>query len=573
MQIGNGSLPSRSDWLRRRLTLFLVLLSACFTSLVFGQSAGVGAPTAADIILKNARVYTDHDTGRTWSQAISIRRGNILAIGTNAAVEKDKGPTTRVIDLQGRLVLPGFNDAHAHFLQGGLNSIRVDLSGLSSLAKIQQRVKAYASENPAKKWILGGGWDQALLPGAKYPAPRDLDAAVGDRPVMLWHADHHALWVNTKGLAILKLEGEKGVLTGSKALEAANKVDTPSSEELKLAFKAAQENAARVGVTSVQGPLSRGVDELKVIEELYNGNRLTVRLSVWGSLDKADEFLSLKERYKNMLGEWVHMDAVKGYLDGVLGNRTAALLDPYADQASTRGEPLYQQSKLNELVLSANRQGLAVALHAIGDRAASMAVTAFANSRHLLFNSRVRNRAEHLEVVPPHIYKKFHDLGIVASLMPSHMVYENESQAYTERRVGSQRAKHAFAIKNFFSGKDHVAFGTDWPVMPLNPMIGLYAAVHRQHLNGRPFRGWQPSQKVTLEQALDAYTMGGAYATREEHVKGSLREGKYADIVVLAKDIFKLKAKDWLTVPVYMTIVNGRIVHDGSQAKLMPVKN
>lgn len=554
----------------------LLLLACLWGSLSAGAQPSQSSITA-DLILKNARVYTDHDTGRGWSQALSIRHGSILTIGTNSAVEKERGPTTRVIDLGNRVVLPGFNDSHVHFLQGGLSLLRVDLSDASTVAKMQEKIKAYASANAGKKWIFGGGWndDVQQLPRRKAPTKAELDAAVADRPVMLWNSNHDKLWVNTKALETLKLTSESGILADKQAFEASLKVDNPSYDELKAAFRAALENAAKFGITSVQGPLltTRNDDEAKIAAELYSANQLTVRYSMWGDLEKPEAFLALKEKHKQLPEEWVHFDSVMGYLDGVLGSRTAALLDPYSDRPQTRGEPFYEQAKLNELVLSANRQGLPVALHAIGDRAVSMAVTAFSNARHLLFNSRVRNRIEHLEVVPAYVYPKIHDLGIIASMMPSHMVYDNEAQSYIDHRVGPQRAKHAFALRNFFNAKVHVTFGTEWPVMPLNPLIGLYAAVNRQHLNGRPLSGWQPSQRVTLEQSLEAYAMGGAYATHEEHVKGSLREGKFADVVVLDKDPFRTRGKDWLSIPVYMTIVNGKTVYDGTRPQIGPAKN
>lgn len=534
--------------------------------------------TTADLILKNGKIQTDHDAGRVWSQALSIRQGGILSIGTNAAIEKERGPATRVIDLKGRLVLPGFNDAHVHFLNGGLALTRIDLSAVNTVAKLQDKIKTYFVANPLKRWMFGAGLDQTQFAGQKYPTKEDLDAAITEKPILLWFADYHAAIVNSKALSILKIDDEKvnatGILFGSVAHAAAAKVDNPSREELKQAFKLAQESAAKSGVTSVQGGPFRGEDEVRVLEELHNANQLTLRYSMWGDLEKAEEFISLKEQYKHLHGEWIRFEALKGYLDGVLSARTAALLEPYSDNTKTSGEPFFTQSKLNELVLAANRQGLAVVLHASGDRAASMAVTAFSNARHLLFNSRVRNRVEHLEVVPPHVYDKFRELGLVAGLQPSHLVYENESQNFTEARLGSRssRIRNTFATRSFFTARAHVAFGTDWPVMPFNPLLGLYGAVHRQHLNGRPSSGWQPWQKITLEQALEAYTLGSAYATREEHVKGTLREGKYADIVVLDKDIFKVRAKDWPKIGVYMTIVNGKIVFDGSQSQIGPAK-
>ncbi|MBI3554840.1 MAG: amidohydrolase [Deltaproteobacteria bacterium] len=570
------------------------LFSTAFGLLALtGFSVTPASLTTADLILKNGRVYTDPLAGPTegqspgpvWSQAISIRGSDILSIGTDRAIEKEKGPGTQVIDLKGRVVLPGFNDAHVHLMNGGLALTRIDLTGVPSIFELQEKVKSFAAANTAKRWILGQGWDHTVFPVKKYPTKEDLDSVVSDRPVMLWHSDHHLVLLNSKGLELLRIststaspkngeiqKNEKGEPTGllfeEAAFEAEHKVDNPSSEELRQAFVAAQNMASKFGVTSIQGGPIRGEDEVKVIEEMYNERKLHLRYAMWGNIEKPQEFLALKEKYKHLPEEWVNFSAVKGFVDGVISSRTAALTENYSDDPPNKGEPMYTQERLNELVLNANRLGLPVALHAIGDRAVTMAVNAITAAKRQLFNSRLRNRIEHIEVAPPFVYTKFADFHIVASVQPSHMVYDNESQNYNETRLGPVRIKNDFAWKNFLVSNAHLAFGTDWPVETLNPMVGLFAAVFRQNLNGRPVAGLQPAQKLTMSQAVDAYTLGSAYATREDHVKGSLREGKYADVVVLDKDPFKAKDLDVLKIPVYLTISGGKVVYDGSTPEL-----
>jgi predicted amidohydrolase YtcJ len=484
-------------------------------------------------------------------------------------------------------MLPAFNDAHVHLMAGGLALSRVELGGAASIAIIQERLRMYATANSQKRWIIGQGWDASALAEKRQPTRDDIDSAISDKPVMLWHSDSHRLLLNSKALGLLHIDRDSpnppggeiahdakgeptGILTESAAMEVARKVDNPSSEELRQALLLAQDQAQRFGVASVQGGPFRGEEELRALAEAHANNQLRIRYALWGELEKPQEFLALKEKYKHLPDEWVKFDGVKGFVDGVLGSRTAALLEPYSDDATTRGEPLYTQDRLNELVVAANRLGIPVALHAIGDRAVSMAVTAFAASKQQLFNSRLRNRIEHAEVVPPYIYPKIAENNIVVSVQPSHLSYETLAQSYNEARLGGQRAKQAFATHSFLAARAHVAFGTDWPVMPLNPMIGLFSSVYRQHFDGKPAGGWQPAQRVSLEQAIEAYTLGSAFATREEHVKGSLREGKYADLVVLDKDPFKSSPRDLLKIPVYMTIVGGRIVYDGSVPQLRP---
>jgi predicted amidohydrolase YtcJ len=586
--------PARPPWkhapskpsaatVRNRLAALAVL---CALPL-FAHAQNVTPVLPADLIFRNAKVYPDKESGRPWAQAIAVREGNIVAIGSNAAVEREKGPATKVIDLGGRVVLPAFNDAHVHLMAGGLALSRVELGGAASIAVIQERLRMYVAANSQKRWIIGQGWDASALAEKRQPTRDDIDAAISDKPVMLWHSDSHRLLLNSKALGLLHIDRDSpnppggdiahdakgeptGILTESAAMEVARKVDNPSSEELRQALLLAQDQAQRFGVASLQGGPFRGEEELRALADAYTNNQLRIRYALWGELEKPQEFLALKEKYKHLPDEWVKFDAVKGFVDGVLGSRTAALLEPYSDDATTRGEPLYTQERLNELVVAANRLGIPVALHAIGDRAVSMAVTAFAASKQQLFNSRLRNRIEHAEVVPPFIYPKVTENNIVISMQPSHLSYETMPQSYNEARLGGQRSKQAFAAHAFLAARSHLAFGTDWPVMPLNPMIGLFSAVYRQHFDGKPSGGWQPAQRISMEQAIEAYTLGSAFATREEHVKGSLREGKYADLVVLEKDPFKVAPRDLLKVPVYMTIIGGRIVFDGSMPQLRP---
>ncbi|MEW6057996.1 MAG: amidohydrolase family protein [Bdellovibrionota bacterium] len=564
----------------------LLAIITIFLSTIVHAQTGV-SQTPADLILKNGKIYTDRLEGRTWSQALSVRGSNIQTIGSNQAIETEKGPLTKVIDLKGRVVLPGFNDAHLHFFSGGLGFSRVDLVGITNIPQLQDRLKIYAAANPSKPWVFGQGWDHTALKEKRHPNKIDLDAILTDRPVMLNHLDGHLVVVNSKALELLGIEKETpdpeggrieknelgeptGILIEAAAWNAMAKVDKPSVDELRTAFKMAQEEAHKFGLTSIQGGPWLGEHELKVLEEMHKADQLRIRYSIWGELERPNEYLELRKKYRQLPEEWVRLDTLKGFVDGVLSMRTAALTEPYADDKKTKGEPLYPQDKLNELVLTANRLGLTVALHAVGDRAVSMSFAALAKAKRQLFNSRVRNRIEHMEVIPKYLFPKFTEFNIIASVQPSHLIYENESKNYNDARLGPKRVKDAFAWKSLIREKAHLAFGTDWPVMPLNPFLGIYGAVHRQHYNGKPRGGWQPAQRIILEQAIEAYTLGPAYATREEHVKGSIREGKYADLVILEKDPFQAKGKDLLKVSVSTTIVAGKIVYDTSVPMIGP---
>lgn len=572
--------------------LFATLLLIAGATRAVASAPSAGAPAAlapADLILKNGKIYTDRENGRKWAESLSIREGVIQSIGTTGAIEKEKGPATKIIDLRGKVVLPGFNDAHLHFFSGGISLARLNLTGVKSIGQFKAKLKEFAAANPLKRWIFGLGWDHTAFPGQKYPTKEDLDSVVNDRPVFLWHTDEHLAVANSKALEILHIDattpdpedgkilkndkGEPmGVLLESAASEASHKVDRPSKEELRQAFVDAQEEAIKYGLTSIQGTFAREnlEDCIQIVDELHKAKQLKVRISLWGVLEDPEKFAELKNKYKHIPEEWLRFAHLKGFVDGVISARTAAMNQPYSDDASTRGEPNYTQEKLSELVLRANRMGFPVALHAIGDRAVGMAAAAYAAAKKQLFNSRLRNRVEHVEVAGPAIYSQFHGTGIVASVQPSHMIYDDESENYNDARLGKERVKHAFAWKGFLKAKARMAFGTDWPVMPVNPFIGLFGAVYRQHFNGRPARGWLPEQRITLDQAIEAYTLGSAYVTSEEHVKGSIREGKFADLAVTGKDPFKEQGLALSKVPVAYTILAGKITYDGTLPALKP---
>jgi len=552
--------------------------------LTYAPCANAAQGYVADFILKNGRVYADPYEGSTWAQAVSIRNGSILTVGSNLAAEKDKGLNTKIIDLKGRVVLPGFNDSHLHLVTGGLNLLRVDLTRVKTAGEVLERIRTYASAHPEAKWIFGQGLDPAILAGSITKT--EIDSVISDRPVLIWHIDNRALILNSKGLEIARITpktpdparggiktGEifktqeglpTGVLSGEAALEVSRRVDTPSLEEIKRAILLAQQEALAVGITSIQGGPIRGELEVQALSELHEQKQLHLRYALWGDLERPHEFLALKEKYKSLPEEWVRFETVKGFIDGVLSSHTAALLEQYSDLPQSRGEPFYTQTQLNELVMKANKLGFSVALHATGDRAAAMAINSYVQAAHLLFNARQRNRVEHLEVVPPFIFDKFGRNNFIASVQPSHLIYDRDAQNFNQARLGPSRVKTAFAFKSFTVARAPLAFGSDWPVMPLNPMIGIYGAVYRQNQDGKPFFGWMPQQKISIEQAIHAYTFGGAFATREDHVKGTIRDGKFADLIVLEKDPFKISGKAHLQNKVVLTIAGGKIVYDAS---------
>ncbi len=540
----------------------------------------LSAHAATDLILYNGRVLTGPATQNKWAAAVSVSDGMVRKTGGNSEVLKDKDEKTVLIDLKGRVVLPGFNDAHLHIFTGGLSLGRLDLTGVKSLEEFKARLRTYDKKHQGTAWIFGLGWDHTAFKNPVYPSRQDLDSVVANRPVFLWHIDEHFAVVNTKALEILKIDrntedpdagkilkdasgNPTGMLIETAAAIQSHKVDNPTPSELKNAFIAAQREALKVGLTSIQGGFTHREHEnyIRVVESLHKEGLLKLRVGYWGELEDPAAFLSHKNKFKHIPESVLKFTHIKGFVDGVISSYTAALSSAYSDNPKTSGPANYPAEKLDELVLSANKEGIAVALHAIGDRAVDMAVTAFEKSRAAIPGFSLRNRIEHLELGFLEAYPRMQKAGIVASVQPSHMIYDTEAESYNDARLGAKRVQLAFAWKNLLDHNVHTAFGTDWPVMPLNPIVGLMGAVYRRHYNGKPAEGWVPKQKITMAQAIESYTLGGAYASGEEKLKGSIEPGKFADFAVYAKDPFKVSANELLKLPCDYTIIGGKIVY------------
>jgi predicted amidohydrolase YtcJ len=539
-------------------------------------------PAPADRVLRGGRVFLA-DPANTLAQAIAVRGGRVVAVGTDAEVAALAGPGTRVVELGGRLVTPGFNDAHIHFAPGGASLLNVDLLGATSLAEIERRVAAAAAQAQPGEWIQGRGWDQTRLPAAElgpggWPTRAVLDRAAPRNPVLLSRVDGHTSWANAEALRLAGITrrtpnpaggevvrdpatGEAtGILKESAEALVAPHVPPPTPAQIQRAVRAALDMAARTGVTSVQ--TSSDAAEIAVYRHLRERDSLTVRVYAWQPLEWATIRALREQGITAGSGDaWLRLGMLKGYTDGTLGSRTAYMLEPFSDDAHTRGLPQYTDAQLDSLVLAADAAGLQVILHAIGDAANRQALDAFALAARTNPAHERRHRVEHAQVLDHADIPRFRELGVIASMQPTHATSD---MRWAETRIGHARAAEgAYAWRSLLDAGATVIFGTDFPVEPMPPVQGIYSAVTRQSREepGVPSGGWLPEQKLTREEAIRLYTAAPAFGEWQEKVKGTLQPGMLADLVVWSADLLTIPEAEILRAEPVMTVVDGRVVY------------
>ncbi|MFQ5791904.1 MAG: amidohydrolase, partial [Acidobacteriota bacterium] len=527
---------------------------------------------------------------RPWAEAMAIRDEILAAVGTSADIDRLIGAETAVIELDGRLVLPGFNDSHIHFLYGAQRLDQVQLDEARSLQEMQDIVQVYARAHPERPWILGMGWIYAYVDGGRLPTRHDLDSVVSHRPVFLLAYDGHTAWVNTRALEEAGITRDSraegygevvkepstgeptGVLKERGAMSLVSRViPRPSRQKQLETLRQGIAYAHRFGITSVQnahGVLPSdsnggiGQDPFDLYEELEQAGELKIRFynAITITRDTTDAELDrVAELMTRWRGPWLKAGAVKIVMDGVIESHTAAMLEPYADDPSLSGSPDYSQEEIDELIAKLDRREFQIFTHAIGDRAVRMVLDAYEKAMRANPGRRRRHRIEHIEVVSKEDIPRFASLGIIASMQPYHA--SPDVVDLWARNVGPERLDRAFAWKSIRSAGGAMIHGSDWPVVTLDPLVGLHAAVTRQDLDGKPEQGWIPAQRLSLEEAVYAYTLGGAWASFEENIKGSLERGKVADLVVLSEDIFKVVPHKIAETEVLMTVVGGEIVY------------
>jgi predicted amidohydrolase YtcJ len=592
---------------------FLLAVTATMmtASTMTATAAAQGLPSQprADVIFLNANIYTSVDTSSFHAiqraEAMAVHDGRVEAVGRNDEIVKLKGQATEVIDLDGHFVMPGFNDAHVHLANAGFQRLTVDLSGVKSLTEFRERIRARVENAAPNEWILGGGWDQTLWAVKELPSRRDIDEVTKDHPVFLDRVDGHIAVANTRALQLASITvaskdppggkidrdttGQATGIVRETARQAVTAViPKPNHDRRRQAIEAGLQELARSGITSVQDnsdyqDSKLAWEDFQIFEEIEREGKLTVRISEWLLFNDPLPVLLEHRASHPQSDDLLHPGMLKGFMDGSLGSRTAALLEPYADDPTNSGLPQYDQEELIKMTKERVNAGFQIGFHAIGDKGVQMALNAFAAATPdgLATTDRVgtglrpvqverssatplpasaqdlRFRIEHAQVTTSQEIAKFKELKVIASMQPNHVLTDMN---WAEARLGPKRAAYSYAWASFAKKGVVLAFGTDYPVEPVAPFRGLYAAVTRKSEDGK--KEYHPEQKLNMEQAIAAYTTGSAFAEFAEKDKGTLAPGMLADLVVLDTDITSVPAEKILRTKVLRTVVGGKTVYE-----------
>lgn len=538
-------------------------------------------PASAESVVVNAKIYTVNPL-RPWAEALAVRGEKIVAVGSAREINPYRGPHTRVIDAQGRLVLPGFTDCHIHFMEGSLGLLHVDLNGAATVREIQKRVSAYAAAHPREEWILGMGWTYPAFAPSGMPDRKFLDEVIPDRPVFLEAYDGHTSWANSRALALAGITREtadpahgkivrdaQGEATGA-LLEQAGKLVSkfapkPSREERMAALRKGLHEANRAGLVRVH---SAGGDFewLDLYDELRHKGELTVRLYIAYFLNPPEltpaDLGKVEQARNTYQDDWIAAGAVKTMLDGVVEAHTAAMLAPYSDDPAKIGKLFWDPAKYRQAIAELDRRGFQIFTHAIGDRAVRLALDAYEQARAKNQAKDTRPRVEHIETITAADIPRFGRLGAIASFQPLHAYPDDDTLKIWARNAGPDRAGRAWVWHSIESTGGRLAFGSDWPVVTLSPWPGVQNALTRQTTDGHPAGGWLPKERIGLEETIRAYTMGAAIAGRRETTEGSLEAGKLADLIVLSQNLFEIPANQTGATEVRLTMVGGRVVYE-----------
>ncbi|WP_165229078.1 amidohydrolase family protein [Aquisphaera insulae] len=538
-----------------------------------GRALRRQADGPADLILIAGRIWTG-DEAALWAEAVALRGGLVAAIGSRAEIERFRGPRTLVVERPSAFAMPGLVDAHGHVESLGRSLEEVDLREVRSLDEVARRVKARADAAPGDGWILGGRWDQSLWPGGEFSDAAALDAAVRDRPVWLRRVDGHAGWANSEALRRAGVSKDTKDPPGGKihrdaegrptgvfidaAMSLVDRVVPADSEaEIRRRILAAQKIILAAGLTGVHDAGISATEE-KVYRELDRSGELILRIHAMASASGPSVLEKLSHRpITPVPGSRFELRGVKLFIDGAMGSRGALLFEPYADDPKNRGLTLVDPKLIEQVANLSLRNGWQVATHAIGDRGNALVLDAYGAALKAVPQARdPRLRIEHAQVVRREDVKRFAELGVIASMQPSHA---SDDMRWADARLGPERSRGGYAWRWFLDEKVPLAFGSDFPVEIVNPFWGLYAAITRQDAEGKPDGGWHPEQKLTLDEALRAFTAGAARAGFAEGRLGVLRPGMQADLTVVDRDLFRVRPKELLASRVVMTIVGGKV--------------
>jgi predicted amidohydrolase YtcJ len=556
-----------------KLTLFVVVaMSASLMNLSAHADKQTLAPT---MIIINGVVHT-MDPTTPIVEAVAIHGNHIVAMGSSNEIKKLAGSNTRIVDAKRRLVLPGFNDAHVHFLSGGFQLSSVDLRDANTPAEFAERIRRFAANLPSGRWITGGDWDHERWPDAKLPTKELIDRFTPNTPVFVSRLDGHMALANSLALKLAGVNrqtldpvggvivrdgtGEPTGILKDAAQSFVWKVIPASSFEEKLAAaRAATDYAAKLGVTSVQD-MSAGSD-VGIYQTLLDRGELKTRIYAVAPLP-AWERLARTGVRAHFGSEMLRVGGLKGFADGSLGSTTALFYEPYRDAPATSGiasDEMYPEGSMLKRVHDADSAGLQILIHAIGDRANDLILSIFEQVERENGARDRRFRIEHAQHLRAQDISRFARDKIIASMQPYHAIDDGR---WAEKRIGKERAQTTYAFRSLLDAGVTLAFGSDWTVAPLDPILSIYGAVTRRTLDGKNPKGWIPEQRIAVDEAVRAYTVGSAYAEFQDKVKGTITPGKLADLVMLSGDIFKIESKEIEKVKVLMTIVDGRVVYE-----------
>ncbi|MFL5330530.1 MAG: amidohydrolase [Gemmataceae bacterium] len=538
----------------------------------------------ANLVLVNAKIWTV-DGDHPEVEALAAWQGRILAVGTNAEMRALAGPKTVVLDGKGRRVLPGLHDSHLHLLGGGLRLNQVALKDAKDLNEFGQRLTEFDQKLPRHRWITGGGWDHDRTLAGKLPSAADIDRFVADRPVFLRRYDGHMALANSKALSLANISAGTadpaggqidrepgtnrvtGILRDNAMALVEAIIPKPDEAEIIEGVRGALAAMRQAGITScadMEGsatPVRRIL--LRVYQQMARAGELMCRVEVRLPIAEWKELAALPIQ-ANFGNDYFRIGGVKGYMDGSLGSNTAKMFAPYLNDPNTTGLFVTSRDQMLEYVQDCDRAGLSIAVHAIGDEANAAMLDICDAVRNSNGPRDRRIRIEHSQHLRPQDIPRFRELGVIASMQPYHVVDDGR---WAEGRIGAARCASSYAFRSLLDSGAKLALGSDWPIAPVNPFLGIDAAVNRRTIDGKHPDGWFPEQRITVREAIEGYTLGAAYASFQEKERGSVSPGKYADFVILSHDILDPALRNVIgSTQVVATVVGGKIVHDARPA-------
>ncbi len=527
----------------------------------------------ADVIISSNTVFTGL-SDQPEPASIAIKDNKIVAIGTEEEIKYCAGEHTKIYQFKDQLIMPGFHDFHLHIMQGAVALNSVNLFAARSEDEALEMIGEFAESKPENQWVIGFTWDAGYWDTQQLPTRHSLDHILPDRPALMFHAEGHYAWVNTKALEIANItrhsenpfygiigkdeNGEPNGILYEKAMDAvirhAFNFSNSQKNEIFSNFLA---HAASLGVTAVNDLHGlKTIESLDVFKEFEDNGKLTTRIHLWPALNgDLGHSKQLRETYQS---DKLRVSGLKQFIDGVITARTAYLLEPYADQPETRGETSFPPETIKKWVVAADKEGFSIRFHAIGDGAIRLALDAYEEAQKTNGKRDSRHSVEHIEVIHPDDIHRFSELGVTVSMQPDHLAM-SERGVYTEQ-IGAEREKYVFSINTLQKTGAKLAFGTDFPIDILNPLLQIYRAVTRIDSSGKTV--WHPHECITLAEALKAYTSGPAYGTFREQELGTLEAGKLADIIVLERNLFEVFVEEIPDIKVLLTMVDGQVVYD-----------